>query len=318
MTQNEVNLETPKLSILVSAHNSEATIQETLQSIPIEDSRIELVLVDDGSTDSTLNIMKNFQEKSSRNRIQIYSTPNLGSANARNIGIHNAIGEWLIFLDSDDKLVRLTVDAFLDNSNCFKHIHAIRYSYQTVEGNSFPGKINELDFKEIMRQRGFWRYVYRKSYLQNNNLYFLPTFSDVNGFYVLDDWYFLLTFLATSPALSGSDYVLYLYNNYQRSPTEEFSRYRMQIEREYLAFRSLGKSLKDINGANLLFISEILYSRTYMITQLLEPSPSKTSKVQLIIVFLSIQSRIKLVSKFMTKGFFLLLRVLIQKKQEKR
>jgi hypothetical protein len=164
----------------------------------------------------------------------------------------------------------------------------------------------------MMRERGFWRYAYKRSYLLHLNLCFFPTFSDAQGFYVLDDWYFLLTFLATRPNLTGSDKTLYLYNNQQRSPLEELSRYNLQIEREYLAFKTLDENLAFKSRFDLRFLIETLYLRTHMIALLLNPSPSKLSKIRLILSLLKIQVKVRMLTVFMLKSLFLLLRVLTQ------
>lgn len=91
------------VSIITPVYNAERFIKETVQSI-IEQKydKFELLLVDDHSTDNSLAIVSKFAEADSR--IKILQTPhNSGAAVARNIGLENATGQYVAFVDSDDK-----------------------------------------------------------------------------------------------------------------------------------------------------------------------------------------------------------------------
>lgn len=100
------------ISIITPTYNSEKFIGETIDSIQNQTYRNwELILIDDGSTDRTVEIIKKFQEDDSRIRL-ICSEKNSGPAVARNKGIENAGGKYLTFIDSDD----LWFSDFLQNS----------------------------------------------------------------------------------------------------------------------------------------------------------------------------------------------------------
>jgi glycosyltransferase involved in cell wall biosynthesis len=91
----------PLVSVIVPVHNGAATIDETLQSIRSQTyGNIEIIVVDDGSTDATASIVA--QHASQDSRINIIYQPNAGVASARNHGLRLARGEYVAPIDADD------------------------------------------------------------------------------------------------------------------------------------------------------------------------------------------------------------------------
>ena len=89
----------PKVSVIILTYNSSRTIGETLQSVINQTySDFEILLINDGSTDDLIEVLKCFQDS----RLQILNYENGGLTAARNRGIDRASGEYLIFLDADD------------------------------------------------------------------------------------------------------------------------------------------------------------------------------------------------------------------------
>jgi len=92
---------TPLVSVIVPFFNAEKTIEACLQSIQNQTFKnLEIVLVNDGSTDKSQQICNKYAQND--NRIKIISQKNKGVSSARNIGLDNSIGEWVSFVDSDD------------------------------------------------------------------------------------------------------------------------------------------------------------------------------------------------------------------------
>lgn len=92
----------PKVSVIVPFYNVEKYIEKCLNSLVAQTlNEIEIILVNDGSQDSSDQIAKQFQEKYPE-KIKYYEKPNGGLGDARNFGINYAIGEYIAFLDSDD------------------------------------------------------------------------------------------------------------------------------------------------------------------------------------------------------------------------
>jgi len=95
----------PIISIITPLYNNEKYVSETIESV-LNQTYVdwEMVIVDDGSTDSSCNIVKNYAAKDSR--IKLYHRERLpkGGSVCRNIGIEKSIGRYIIFLDADDLL----------------------------------------------------------------------------------------------------------------------------------------------------------------------------------------------------------------------
>ena len=90
------------ISIIVPIYNAENSIRECIDSVIYQDySNIELILIDDGSIDRSYEICKEYENKDKR--IKVHHQSNLGVSSARNKGMSMANGEYIFFLDSDDR-----------------------------------------------------------------------------------------------------------------------------------------------------------------------------------------------------------------------
>ena len=92
---------TPKVSVIVPVHNVKDYLPQCIDSICAQTLKeIEIVCVDDGSTDGSDSILQAYAARDSR--IRVFSQPNLRAGIARNNGLKRAVGDYVIFLDSDD------------------------------------------------------------------------------------------------------------------------------------------------------------------------------------------------------------------------
>lgn len=92
----------PKLSLIMPAYNAEKTCRAAIESIICSDFDLEVIVVDDGSKDNTYQICKGMQNEDAR--VRVYTQTNTGVSSARNYGLRLATGEYIGFIDSDDKL----------------------------------------------------------------------------------------------------------------------------------------------------------------------------------------------------------------------
>lgn len=93
----------PKISVIIPVYNGEATIERACRSVLEQDyPNVELVLVDDGSKDGTFSILEKLAGENAR--VVPVRQENGGVSKARNTGLENATGEYLMFLDADDEL----------------------------------------------------------------------------------------------------------------------------------------------------------------------------------------------------------------------
>ena len=92
------------LSIIVPAYNVQDYVYESLESLLYikDDSDIEVIIINDGSTDQTLEIIKSFIKKHSCLNFRVIDQINIGLSGARNSGLKVANGEYIFFMDSDD------------------------------------------------------------------------------------------------------------------------------------------------------------------------------------------------------------------------
>lgn len=113
-----------KFSIIMAVYNTEKYLTEAIESVinqTIGFNSIELILIDDGSTDASKEICLKYQQKYPNNIKYIYQ-PNQGQAVARNKGIENANGIYLNFLDSDDKLELNALELVYDFFSEYYHL----------------------------------------------------------------------------------------------------------------------------------------------------------------------------------------------------
>ena len=91
----------PRVSVIIAVYNVENFLEECLNSVINQTfDDIEIICVNDGSTDSSAEILDRFAQKDSR--IKIITQPNGGLSKARNAGLKIASGKFVYFLDSDD------------------------------------------------------------------------------------------------------------------------------------------------------------------------------------------------------------------------
>lgn len=111
----------PRVSVIVPCFNNGLTIRETIESVRSQTiSDWELICVDDGSSDSTVNVIKKYAEADNRIKLLIRDKDPKGGSHCRNIGAASALGEYLIFLDGDDLLSPTCIENRLEkieNSN---------------------------------------------------------------------------------------------------------------------------------------------------------------------------------------------------------
>lgn len=106
----------PKISVIMPVYNAEKTIERAILSIINQTyNNIELILINDGSTDGTESIIKKYIEKENKIEIKYYFQKNSGPSIAKNLGIDMAIGEYILFVDSDDTISENYIESLVIN-----------------------------------------------------------------------------------------------------------------------------------------------------------------------------------------------------------
>jgi len=178
-----------KVSVIVPIYNVEKYLRQCLQSIADQSLKeIEIICVDDGSTDASPKIVQEFAEKDSR--FIAVTQENGGAGKARNTGLRMAKGKYMSFLDSDDFFDKdmlleayntaeqygadfsvFKSDQYYENENTFKQVSwTVRYPdlppYQPFSRRA----ITENVFKIFVGWA--WDKLYNREFVMKNNLWF--------------------------------------------------------------------------------------------------------------------------------------------------
>ena len=105
------------ISIVIPIYNVEKYLRKCLDSVySLNLDNKEVILVNDGSTDTSINILNEFKNKYP-NKTKIISQKNQGLSEARNIGIKNSNGKYILFIDSDDFIIPTETEEFINFGN---------------------------------------------------------------------------------------------------------------------------------------------------------------------------------------------------------
>lgn len=178
----------PKLSILVPIYNVEAYLKQCLNSLVDQSLQdIEIICINDGSTDKSLEIIKDFAKRDSR--IVIINKKNSGYGDSMNQALKQAKGEYIGILESDDwialdgfsKLYQAAKEYNADvvKANYYKVRSAKNGSYTVVAQTEEITKlevVNPAKARQVFQfAPAIWSAIYRADFLRDNKIDFLPT-----------------------------------------------------------------------------------------------------------------------------------------------
>ncbi len=188
-----------KISIIIPVHNAQEYLPKCLDSIINQTLKeIEIVCVNDSSTDNTGAILDNYQQKDSR--IKIINTDCRCSGGTRNRGLEAANGEYIGFVDADDwvdkdyfeKLYNTAKENSCDiaaTSSVVLIENGEEKSIKYVGATPADNPVNTLEKKKkcIIATGICWNKIYRKDFLEKNNIHFIeiPTAAEDNYFSAL-------------------------------------------------------------------------------------------------------------------------------------
>ena len=162
----------PIVSIIVPVYKAEKYIHQCVDSLLAQTyQNIEIILVDDGSPDNCGDICEEYAARDGR--IRVFHKSNGGVSSARNVGLDNALGEWVLFVDSDDWLYSGSLDCFTSPPSEVGHseIDLYVYGYEscgvnyTIREGIFTGKERDKFFADTMFMhvmRTPWAKFYRR------------------------------------------------------------------------------------------------------------------------------------------------------------
>lgn len=178
----------PKLSILVPVYNVEPYLAQCLSSLIDQSLQdLEIICINDGSTDSSLAIMQRFAKKDSR--ISIIDKENTGYGDSMNKGLKRAHGEYIGILEPDDWIdehaYKIMYQAAQKANADVVKTNFYRTSTNPKTGLAEDVRTTEISRKETIKPSGkrevfqfmpaIWSAIYRKDFLIDNKINFLPT-----------------------------------------------------------------------------------------------------------------------------------------------
>ncbi len=234
------------ISVVIPAYNAEKTIQKSIKSVLLQDySEIELIVVDDGSTDKTVRLVWEMRKLCSQRNIKmsLISQKNTGVSQARNRGFKEVTGDYVAFLDADDEWLpnKLSVHAdHLDQSETIGLSFA-RVNFMSIEGGirkSSKHSSNTIKPEDCLSSN--------PTISPSNWVVRKKAYQEINGFKVsmthAEDQDFLIRLLkSTSFHIKGLDQVLVNYTTSEQGLSAD-------IEAMYLGWLMLMESLQNEEG----------------------------------------------------------------------
>lgn len=179
------------ISVCISVYNAEKYLRRCIDSVIVQRiDAMEIVLVNDGSTDNSSQIMYEYQEKHPDLSIKIIEQANLGLAQGRQTGVDNATGKYITFLDADDFLVDGAYRTILE---FMKENEADIYEFQSIRGEKtikspfsgvkdskmvlrtfFQGGVPSMLWLRWYRKELFEKKVFPEGYVIHEDTYALP------------------------------------------------------------------------------------------------------------------------------------------------
>ena len=215
----------PKISIIVPCYNQAQYLDECLQSVLDQTYQDwECIIVNDGSPDNTEEIAKKWVEKDSR--FKYLYKENGGVASARNLAIKNAVGEWILPLDGDDKIA---IDYLNLASQQFKNNYAIIYC--------------EAQFFGAIKNKWVLPNFNYNVFLQNNIIFCTAFFRktdwrkvsgyDENLVHGFEDWDFWLGIINKDSNILKLDYLGFSYRQIETSRANTINKNQKKIDESY-------------------------------------------------------------------------------------
>lgn len=141
------------ISIVIPAHNVEASIKECMDSVTNQTLRdIEIIVVNDASSDSTSSILDGYAANDSRIKV-INCEENVGTCMARKLGVQSSIGQFIMFVDGDDK-IKLNACEELYRAMIINDADIIQFKTEIVANDSNSATVSDFD-KYINKSYGF-------------------------------------------------------------------------------------------------------------------------------------------------------------------
>lgn len=253
-------------SIIIPVYNADKYIEKCIESIISQDrNKFEIIVVDDGSTDKTGIICDKYSNKYSN--IKVFHTENKGVSRARNLGLSEAIGDYILFVDADDWVTSDYIDViskeiegvdllfFSNNRVIDEKIIKQSYGDAYVENRAESEELILNIKKQKYEYFGFtWNKCFNRNIISKNNILF------VNDLSVREDEVFTNIYCSYVNSIKFIKKILY---NYREQTTGLTCKKKSQDEWKLLC-KSLDESTNRISDQRLLFYEKSRIMRFYL------------------------------------------------------
>ena len=163
------------ISVIIPTYNASVYVSQCLETVLAQSyTNLEVIVVDDGSEDDTVQLVKRYP-------VKLIQQENLGAAAARNAGIIAATGEYIHFMDVDDlinlefyeRMLEAIVSVNADMA-CCGYVHERLPSFTSIVTEKFlyVSTDDKMRFTNVFHQGNVWKYLYRLAFLKRNNILF--------------------------------------------------------------------------------------------------------------------------------------------------
>lgn len=248
-----------KVSVIVPVYNNENSLEKSLNSLINQTLKeIEIIIINDCSTDNSLEILNNYKNKYSNMIKLIDLKEKKGAGGARNAGIDIAKGEYIGFMDSDDDILPNMFETLynLAQENDYSIADCSFYNEGTNENmkttiNKLNGTLNTRKRKELILHSGFlWSKIIKRDILLDNNIRFRE-----NKLY--EDIDFLRVVFLYTKSIISTDLVLYNHRDNANSTTQNKDINTVILEKMETAL-TLSNTFKKLKAYNI-YKEEITY-----------------------------------------------------------
>ena len=268
-------------SVIIPVYNCENYLDQCLDSVLEQNSpEIQLIAIDDCSTDSSRQILSDKLGNIENAKI-IFNEENKGLAESRNIGIDNAEGEYILFLDSDDMLVKGAIEKVLEYAES-KKLDILQFGYiECYENEHLRGLYDTkgvtLDDQQMLYENGeeyliskngkyssiVWRKLISRQLLTDNGIRF-------SSGYLHEDIAFSLKTIVKAKKICEIKNALYIYRRREGSLTTSTDRVSSRINGRLKALSDMMGVGRDYSDNRMLkeCIDNVVRSHTYSIGQL--------------------------------------------------
>tara|TARA_B110001454_G_scaffold218920_1_gene248580 strand:+ start:1612 stop:2925 length:1314 start_codon:yes stop_codon:yes gene_type:complete len=258
-----------ELSIVVPIYNSEKYLSECLKSFCLQIKKnVEVILIDDASKDSSVKICKTFARRFNFIKL-IRLKKNKGVSYCRNLGIENANGDYICFVDSDDKLIKNGIKIILNQLDKFKgkdvfllkssilndkrNQNGSRDKHQTFEFKKKDSIISCTESLSRFRPT-CWNFIVKQGFLKKNKI----KFKDI---ITAEDWVFVSEVICLLKNFQLVKKTLYIHRAYELNTLGRkngYVRANSIIKVIYELIEFILKKKNFLNRQKILYLSRIV------------------------------------------------------------